>query len=86
MSSTRDHLIDSTVRDMEAQVRSLENECRALRETLRDRFAIAALGALIARCDGEPGTGPADAFYTTAVSDAYYVAELMLIERKTELE
>lgn len=32
----------------EAQLRSLENECRNLRETLRDRFAMAAMTGIVA--------------------------------------
>lgn len=44
---------------LESQIRSLENECRGLRETLRDRYAMAALTGILAgnaRVDREKET------------------------------
>lgn len=58
--------------DLEAQVRSLENENRALRETLRDKFFAAAVNGLTA-C----GWGPD----YLMVERAGRIADLMLSER-----
>ena len=63
---------------MEAQVRSLENECRALRETLRDKFAGQAMAALIADLHADMSFSAAVA----AVSEcAYIYADVMLEAR-----
>lgn len=58
--------------DLEAQVRSLENENRALRETLRDKFVAAAVTGLTSY-----GWGPDDLM----VERAFRIADLMLSER-----
>jgi len=58
---------------LECKVRGLENEVRQLRETLRDKYAIAALNGLIAY-----GWGP-----DTRVGDmAFIFADLLLEARK----
>jgi hypothetical protein len=53
-----------------AQIQALENECKAMRETLRDRFAMAALTGLVAR--EEP----------FLAEQAYEIADQMLEARK----
>lgn len=60
---------------LQAQIRSLETEVRALRETLHDRFAMAALTGLLANGEDE---------YTIpeAADDAWRFADAMLESRK----
>ena len=55
--------------DLEARIRSLENETRALRETLRDKFVAAAVTGLVAY-----GWGPDDLM----VDRAFKIADLMM--------
>ena len=77
-SKERTHHDDDTAL-MQAQIRFLENETRALRETLRDRFAMAAVtGLIIAKNNGNTGSGwPID-----AEKDAFLIADAMLEARK----
>lgn len=54
---------------LECKVRGLETECRHLRETLRDQFAIAALNGLISA-----KWGPED----MVTEHAWRIADLMM--------
>lgn len=72
------------IKFLEAQVRSLENECRAMRENLRDRFAMAAVPAIISNLSPEnlERVGWVCAKETIA-KDAYNIADAMLEVRKS---
>jgi hypothetical protein len=61
--------------DLEARIRSLENENRALRETLRDKFVAAAVTGLIGY-----GWGQYD---DSMVERAFKIADIMLKGRNT---
>jgi len=61
----------------QAQIRSLENECKALRETLRDRFAMAALTGLLSSQNFQPAAG-----LEALSQDTYRIADAMLEARK----
>lgn len=61
--------------DLEARIRGLENENRALRETLRDKFVAAAVTGIIG-C----GWGPYD---DLMVERVFKIADLMMKERKS---
>lgn len=58
---------------LEAKVRSLENETRQLRATLRDKYAASALDGLLAY-----GWGPEE----LVAEKAFKIADLMLEARK----
>ncbi|HET6719637.1 MAG TPA: hypothetical protein VFH22_08325, partial [Rhodocyclaceae bacterium] len=58
---------------MEAKIRGLENECRALRETLRDKFAGQAMRGLVTVRNQT----------VESIADAAYIqADAMLAARK----
>ena len=58
---------------LECKVRGLENEVRQLRETLRDKYAVAALNGLIAY-----GWGPE----ALVAEMAFRIADMVLEARK----
>jgi hypothetical protein len=58
---------------LECKVRGLENEVRQLRETLRDKYAVAALNGLIAY-----GWGPE----ALVAEKAFRIADMVLEARK----
>jgi hypothetical protein len=77
MTSTSDRFHDPDAAHLAAQVRCLENEVRALRETLRDKFAAAAVTGMYA----------ADTLYSVVpterkAEEAYLIADAMLEARK----
>lgn len=59
--------------NLEAQIRSLENECKALRQTQRDAYAQSALTGLVAY-----GYSPPEA----VVDKAFSIADLALKARE----
>ena len=59
---------------LECKVRGLENEVRQLRETLRDKYAVAALNGLIASY----GWGPE----AVVAEKAFRIADMVLEARK----
>lgn len=61
---------------LEMRIRGLERELRDMRETLRDKFATAALDGLLAHEHG------ADAPFELLAQWAYQIADEMLIARK----
>ena len=66
---------------LQAQIRGLENEVRELRETLRDRFALAAMQGLIAYYGDTSYISDADSAIRLH-SAAYDHADEMLHARK----
>lgn len=78
--------ITETEADLRAQVRSLENECRALKETLRDRFAMAALTGLLAgKCNAVVSTISGRGWPVHAERDAWLIADAMLSARNAAI-
>lgn len=69
----------STEDVFECQVRFLERELAAARETLRDRFAMAALTGAIANCET---TAPVS-YARSHADDCYILADAMLEARKS---
>lgn len=64
---------------LECQVRNLERELAASRETLRDRFAMAALTGYLASF--EPTEEPSE--YATSIAlDCYRLADVMMEVRE----
>ena len=61
--------------DLDARIRSLENENRTLRETLRDKYVAAAVTGLVAY-----GWGPDDLM----VERAFKISQLMVEARKNQ--
>lgn len=72
---------------MEAKIRGLENECRALRATLRDNFAAAALQGVFAGTQHLDDTGALFSFsvdwYNDVASHCYVMADAMVEARKS---
>ena len=64
---------------LECQVRYLERELAAARETLRDRFAMAALTGALANCEM---TAPA-CYAKSIAEDCYIIADAMQEARKS---
>lgn len=76
----------SDIEFMEAQNRSLENEIRNLRESLRDRFAMAALTGIIAGYSPVEWLSESESdlqfILQGAAKGAFALADEMLIVRK----
>lgn len=75
MTTSNEKAADGDVMFLQAKIRGLENEVRKLRETLLDRFAMAAIQGLLA------GTGQLPMDAEQYAEDAYEIADAMMRHR-----